>query len=415
MTSNSITEIITIYRKMKKGRQNQNTYRMMLNITSAENIEADEIESIPKSKNNISVYDFAKFRGIKDTKYIYYSEETSLLQSNTLLIQNDISELITKKYYWLNIFDPKEQDLEFLTKQFGVHDISLLDIRERNTEEKVEIFKNYTFISLKLFNDTNWKESDDIDFNILLFDDFIITTHDKPWGGINDILNFLHLISAHTNLYPDWVLYSVIIEFLQDCKFISDEMHQEIENVRDVSKADENNIEEILRGNFDLVYKMYTLKNTIKPKVNILNVIKKRCTKRMRKNVLVHLVECYSDFKKQEKVVREYKNILERCQDVCLAIVNMLQSKEGNAMNKSMKWFTTLTFLFLPCQTISGLWGMNVKVPGQGTDGLWWFWILTCSGFLFSIVYIYTNYHIRRMRKKSKILNNKLELLLEAQ
>lgn len=398
---------------MKKGRQNQNIYRMMLNISSAENVEADEIESIPKSRNNLFVYDFAKFRGIKDTKYIYYSEETSLLQSNTLFIQDNIGDLITKKYYWLNIFDPKEQDLEFLASFYNVHDISLLDIRERNTEEKVEIFKNYTFISLKLFNDINWKESDDIDFNIMLFDDFIITTHDKPWGGINDILNFLHLINAHTKLYPDWVLYSVVIEFLQDCKFINDELHQEINNVRDVSKADENNIEEILRGNFDLVYKMYTLKNTIRPKVNILNVIKKRCTKRMRKNVLVHLVECYSDFKKQEKIVKEYNNILERCQDVCLAIVNMLQSREGNAMNKSMKWFTTLTFLFLPCQTISGLWGMNVTVPGQKTDGLGWFWFLTLSGFMFSAMYIYSNYYYHRLKKKTKAALGKEMIMLE--
>lgn len=400
---------------MKKGRQNQNTYRMMLNISPVECDEADEIESIPKLKNQTNVYNFAIFKGIKNTKYIYYSKSTSLLQSNTFFEQENASSLLSKKYYWLNIFDPKELDLEYLASFFGVHDISLLDIREQNTEEKVEIFKNYTFISLKLFNDINWIEGGDIDFNILLFDDFIITTHDKPWGGINDILNFLHLINAHTKLYPDWVLYSVIIEFLQDCKFISDDLHQVINNIRDVSKADENNIEEILRGNFDLVYRMYQLKNTIRPKVNILYVIKRRCAKRMRKNVSIHLNECYTDFKKQEKVVKEYNNILERCQDVCLAIVNMLQSKEGNAMNKSMKWFTTLTFLFLPCQTISGLWGMNVKVPGQDSTGLFWFWSLSLSGFVFSFLYIYSKYFIKlKKRLCSQSSNDQKKLAPDA-
>lgn len=390
-------EIITIYRKMKKGRQNQNIYRTLLNVESSQD-EVSEFE-YPTDQRKNSVYDFCRFRNLKDSKYIFYSQETSLIESNTLFCSDQ--NLFDKKFFWINIFNPNETDLEVLADCFDVHDISLMDIRERNTEEKTEVFKHYTFISLKLFSEANWKDTEDIDFNILMFQDFIITTHDKPWGGINDIINFLSLISAHTTLYPDWVLYSVIIEFLQDLKFITSELENEIENVRDVTSADENNIEEILRHNFNLAFKLYSLRNTIKPKVNILNMLKMKCIKRLRKSVLKHLTDCLLDFKKQEKEVKEFGNILERCQDLCLAIVNMLQSKEGNAMNKSMKWFTLITFIFLPCQTVSGLWGMNVKVPGQDGEGLSMFWVLTLIGPMISLMYFYFNGLLRKNKKKN--------------
>lgn len=406
MNANTIMEIITIYRKMKKGRQNQNIYRMLLNVGSIASIsEVDELvqttPTLNDTQKSVNVYNFNKFRNLKETKYIFYSQETSLIQSDVLFRNDSYKELLTKKFFWINIFNPTEKDLDILANVFNVHDITLIDIREQNTEEKIEIFKQYTFISLKLFSSTSSKENEDIDFNIILYKDFIITTHDKPWGGINDILNFLFLIGSHTTLYPDWVLFSVIIEFLQDLKYTIDEIRPEIDAFRDVSKADEKNIEDILRDNFDIVYKIYSIKNTIKPKVNILSAVKSRCKKRMRKIVSKHLTECLSDFKKQQKEVKEFTSVLERCQDLCLAIVNMIQSREGNAMNKSMKWFTMITFIFLPCQTVSGLWGMNCNVPGDKTDGLAWFWFLTSLGPLISICYFcYIGIFQRRARNK---------------
>ncbi len=53
----------------------------------------------------------------------------------------------------------------------------------------MEAYKHYTFFSLRLENfsaDKHIKEGEDVDFNILLFKNFIITVHDKVfWVGGN--------------------------------------------------------------------------------------------------------------------------------------------------------------------------------------------------------------------------------------
>lgn len=47
-------------------------------------------------------------------------------------------KLLKSKQYWFNIIDPSEKDLALLGSAFSIHDLTLRDIREGNTEEKIE-------------------------------------------------------------------------------------------------------------------------------------------------------------------------------------------------------------------------------------------------------------------------------------
>ncbi|KAK6090078.1 hypothetical protein P3W45_000966 [Vairimorpha bombi] len=388
-----IYEIITIYRKMKRGKNNQNIYRMQYNIDHEES-EHTLQETIEDSGK---IIDFCKYRNLDNKKYMFYSEETTLIESDDLFSNMDI---LNNKYYWLNIFNPSEKDLEILGTILGVHDVTLIDIREKNTEEKLEHFKNYIFISLKLLSTCNLG-TEDIDFNILIFKNFIITTHDKKWSGIRDILNFLSTISQHTTLYPDWVFYSIIIEFLQDVKYV-------LENVKPEStaqKACNRNINyemgDNLKQNFEMVYQLYNFRQFIRPKIIILEKMRKSNVKAPR-HILPLFNDCYKDFKRQQKLAMEYNEILERSQDLFLALVDMEQSREANEMNKAMNRFTQIAFVFLPCQTIAGLWGMNVTVPWQdngGNGSVLYFWILCALGPLFSLVVYYIYKYTRKLEK----------------
>lgn len=110
--------------------------------------------------------DFSKFRDINNQNYTYFSAETGLLQAHALhtlqwkystsktssATTSDFSDLIFKsKRFCLGIVNPTEDDLALLKTHLHVHDLTLRDIREQNTDEKVEVFKNYTFISLKVY------------------------------------------------------------------------------------------------------------------------------------------------------------------------------------------------------------------------------------------------------------------------
>lgn len=76
----------------------------------------------------------------------------------------------------MSIVNPTEKDLTFLGTQLNVHDLTLRDIREQNTEEKVEVFKHYTFLSLRPYLDggTGEEVSSGCNFSIMRLHGWIL-------------------------------------------------------------------------------------------------------------------------------------------------------------------------------------------------------------------------------------------------
>jgi hypothetical protein len=59
----------------------------------------------------------------------------------------------------------------------------------------MEVYKDYTFFSMRLMReDTDAKEGgEDVDFNILLFHDKIITIHSREWTSITGAQVFINI------------------------------------------------------------------------------------------------------------------------------------------------------------------------------------------------------------------------------
>ncbi|KAL0265871.1 UNVERIFIED_CONTAM: hypothetical protein PYX00_011588 [Menopon gallinae] len=298
-----------------------------------------------------------------NTKYYLFKPgggAPELVQSNDIF--GDTRFARTRSHFWLNIFNPLEHDLRMLHELYDVHDISLTDIRDRDTEEKIEMFRHYTFISLRLCGFRRLNPTEDIDFNILIFKNFVVTTHDKPWIGINDIVNFLSLICEHTPFSPDWVVYSIVIEFLQDIKHIIQTICPDAER----SVTQDRDLERLLHTNFDTACALFDLWSFIKPKRQILRAIVE--SERFKKKIARVFEVALGDFTVAEEQTKEYIRTVERAQDLILALVDMKQTKEANEMSRAVNRFSFVAFVFLPCQTIAGLWGMNVRVPFYSTN-----------------------------------------------
>ena len=71
--------------------------------------------------------------------------------------------------------------------------------------------------------------------------------------------------------------------------------------------------------------------------------------------------------------------------------INIDMTKVNNDMNDVLGKITILGTVVLPMNIVTGLWGMNVLVPGQGSNSLAWF-ISIASFMVFAayFAYIYT-------------------------
>lgn len=65
--------------------------------------------------------------------------------------------------------------------------------------------------------------------------------------------------------------------------------------------------------------------------------------------------------------------IIGRSQGNCLAQLSASSLRISLTINSALSKVTLIATVFVPCHLVTGLWGMNVEVPGQEDSGLTWF------------------------------------------
>ncbi|KAK5171593.1 CorA metal ion transporter [Cryomyces antarcticus] len=72
-----------------------------------------------------------------------------------------------------------------------------------------------------------------------------------------------------------------------------------------------------------------------------------------------------------------YENLLSRAHSNYLAQINIRMNERQEQTADVLGKLTVLGTIVLPMNIVTGMWGMNVMVPGQNVDSLAWFWGIT--------------------------------------
>ncbi|ORD94385.1 MNR2 [Enterospora canceri] len=90
------------------------------------------------------------------------------------------------------------------------------------------------------------------------------------------------------------------------------------------------------------------------------------------------------------KHIKNIKRSIDTFRQTFIGYLDVKYTLKTDKLNDSIGYITFITFLFLPIQAISGLFGMNVRVPFEGEDSLKYFILLTLITPLFYLVlYLY--------------------------
>lgn len=83
--------------------------------------------------------------------------------------------------------------------------------------------------------------------------------------------------------------------------------------------------------------------------------------------------------------LRAPHSLLSRAHGNYLAQINIRMNERQEQTADVLGKLTVLGTIVLPMNIITGMWGMNVLVPGQDGDTLWWFWGITGGLVLFGL------------------------------
>ncbi|KAG5368579.1 Manganese resistance protein [Yarrowia sp. C11] len=135
--------------------------------------------------------------------------------------------------------------------------------------------------------------------------------------------------------------------------------------------------------------KVMSLSRLLGNKADVIKGFAKRCNEQWqvapRSEIGLYLGDIQDHIVTMVQSVNHFEKILARAHSNCLAQVNIDMTKINNDTNDVLGKITVLGTIVLPMNIVTGLWGMNVIVPGQEHEGTIWFWGITASLFFFAI------------------------------
>ncbi|KAG4101944.1 cora-domain-containing protein [Neocallimastix lanati (nom. inval.)] len=303
-----------------------------------------------------------------------------------------ISETMKNRFYWIDVLKPTKEEIAVLSDVFGIHPLTVEDMEFDDTREKLETFINYYYLNVNSFEEDIYSEIQPINVSVLVFKNFVLTFHNKPIQHTSNILRRIVQLSFYDfEFNGDWIAYAHIDDITDSLIPYINSVEVDVNTIDElvlILKESEKN--DMLRR-IGLARKhVTTLLRLLTDKSEVIKTLIKRInTLTPNSNNLLYLSDVQDHVITMVQNLHHYDETLIRANSNYLAQISIEITLATNDTNDIANKLSVLGSIFLPLSLISGMWGMNVFVPGQNYENsLIPFFIICLSMVVISIVSI---------------------------
>lgn len=320
--------------------------------------------------------------------------------------------------WWLDCTCPTDEEMHILTTAFGIHPLTAEDVRMQEPRGKVEMFKTYYFISFHTFvndkNSPNFLER--ICIYIIVFKNGILSFHFSPVDHCSNVRRRVRQLKNYVNVNADWICYALIDD-------ITDSFAPVIQSIEYQTDAFDDTVLMTYNADFSKTLQnigntrrnIMTLMRLLSGKADVVKMLAKRCRDESKDsrnyntinsnnpsawdttdtnsevslsclpggNIAMYLGDIQDHLLTMQQSLRSYENILARSHSNYLAQLQVESFISNNKVGEILGKVTILGTMLIPLNVITGLFGMNVEVPGGKVKNLAWFFGIL--GVLFAI------------------------------
>lgn len=361
--------------------------------------------------------------------------------------------------WWLDCSCPTDDEMRCIAKAFGIHPLTAEDIRMQETREKVELFKSYYFVCFHTFE--NDKESEDflepINVYIVVFRSGVITFHFNPISHPANVRRRVRQLRDYVDVNSDWICYALIDDITDSFAPVIQSIEYEADAIEDsVFMARDEDFSVMLQRIGESRRKTMTLMRLLSGKADVIKMFAKRCqdeakgigpaltsqinianlqsnynsggnqggrrsygnnnhsaalsaqkeaimNSRMesqpRAEIAMYLGDIQDHLLTMYQNLAAYEKIFSRSHSNYLAQLQVESFNSNNRVTEMLGKVTMIGTMLVPLNVITGLFGMNVHVPGQSDEGSygWWFGILGVLLFLAALGWLLASYWVSRI------------------
>ncbi|KAI9350366.1 hypothetical protein BD770DRAFT_326721 [Pilaira anomala] len=305
--------------------------------------------------------------------------------------------MLKKGCFWIDILSPTDDEMKALCEAFRIHPLTVEDICMEEQREKCEVFMNYYFICFRSF------EQDELSSNymqpcaiyIIILKEGVITFRFKPMPHPHNVRKRIKQLKDYINVTPDWICYGLLDDITDSFAPLIRSIEFEVDSIDElVLILKESEQSDMLRRIGYCRKRMMGLLRLLSSKTDVVKTLIKRgeiapedgTRPALSKEVALYLGDVQDHIISMLLSLNHYEKISSRSHSNYLAQISIEMTQTNNEINDVLSKLTALGSVLVPMNLVTGLWGMNVQVPGQYQEDLSWFGGIITTILTFCVV-----------------------------
>jgi magnesium transporter len=269
---------------------------------------------------------------------------------------------------WIQLDQPTQEEASRLAERFGWHPLDVEDVLSKRQRPKIDEYADYRFVVLhfpvydKAIGRLNAAELD-----VFIGPDYLVTL---PAVELLPVTRLFARCSddeeLRDNLFSKgsgYLLYHVLDDLFDYCFPILDKIGYKLDRIED--EMFEGRSDEVVRDISNVKQEIISYRKIIKPERSTLRLLERHVERFLPEELELYFDDIVDAAERIWDLLDNFKEVVEALEDTNESVISHRQ-------NDVLRLLTIFSVTMLPLTVLTGLFGMNVLFPGEGTHEAFW-------------------------------------------
>jgi magnesium transporter len=289
-----------------------------------------------------------------------------------------VHELSASGLTWVNVVAPDVATAQGLAERFGWHPLDVEDIVSKRQRPKVDDYvdEGYLFAVLHFpFYDKQVQRLNAAELDVFIGNDYVVTI---PNRDLHPVTRLFARCEDDERLREQLfargsgrLVYEVLDDLFDYCFPILDKIAHKLDVIED--EMFEGRSQEVVRDISNVKQEIISYRKIIKPERSTLRVLERRVESFLPEELEEYFDDIVDAAERIWDILDNYKEVVE-------ALESTNESVISHRQNDVIRVLTVISATLLPLTFVTGVFGMNVLYPGEGTHAAFWVIVVALVG-----------------------------------
>jgi magnesium transporter len=278
------------------------------------------------------------------------------------------AELSANGLTWIHLDAPDQEAVTALAGRFGWHALDVEDVLSKRQRPKVDEYPDYLFGVLHFpFYDKAVQRLNAAELDVFLGNDYLVTLPNVELLPVTRLFERCRddpeLRESLFSKGSGYLLYHVLDDLFDYCFPILDKIGHKLDSIED--DIDEGRFQEVVRDISKAKQEIISYRKIIKPQRPTLRLLERHVERFLPEDLELYFDDLVDASERVWDVLDNYKEVVE-------ALEGTNEAALAHRQNDVLRLLTIISVTMLPLTVLTGVFGMNVLFPGEGTRTAFW-------------------------------------------